>query len=309
MKKSILIIILLLVSFGSFAQQDPIFTQYMFNMQAINPAYVGSSEGLSLNLIDRLQWLGIKNGPNTMMFTAGSNLPNPHLGVGILAYRDALGPSVESGMMGSFAYRILFPKGNLAFGIQFGFDYLNIDWNSLTPQDPGDPLLTNQVTNKAVPDAGFGVYYHADRYYFGVSSTHLIESKFLVSTTTQNDQTSFSKLLRHFYAMGGVTIPLSDELLLRPTGLIKYVTNSPIQADVDLSLLIHNIIWIGVGYRTEKCITIMTEVNITKSLHIGYSYDAWFNPLQSYAKGAHEIRLGYDIDLFNTGRIVSPRYF
>jgi type IX secretion system PorP/SprF family membrane protein len=309
MKKIITISALLILSYGSFAQQDPILTQYMFNMQAINPAYVGSSECMSLNLIDRIQWLGMKNGPNTMMFTAGTNLPNRHLGVGLIAYRDALGPTVESGMMGSFAYRILFPSTSLSFGLQFGFDYLNVDWNSLNPEDPSDPMITNQVSNRAVPDAGFGIYYHASRYYFGIASTHLLQNKFLVSTTTMNEQTSFSKLLRHFYAMAGGTIPLSDELTLRGTALVKYVSNAPVQADVDVSLLIHNIIWVGAGYRTENCITVMAEVNITKNLHLGYSYDAWFNPLQSYNKGSHEIRLGYDIDAFNTGRMVTPRYF
>ena len=310
MKKIITIIALLTVSMGSYAQQDPIFTQYMFNMQAINPAYVGTPECLSLNLVDRLQWLGMKNGPNTMMFTAGSNLPNPHLGVGLMAYRDALGPSVETGMMGSFAYRVLFPKSSLSFGLQFGFDYTKIDWNALIAADPGDPTLTNQVNSPVVPDAGFGIYYHATNYYFGVSSTHLLQNKFLVSTTTSpNEQTSFSRILRHFYAMGGAAFPLSDELVIRPTAMIKYVANSPIQADVDVSLLIHNIIWVGVGYRSEEAITFMTEVNVMKNLHIGYSYDAWFNPLQAYGKGAHEIRLGYDIDAFGAGRMVTPRYF
>ncbi len=309
MKKIILIMILLIVSIRSFAQQDPIFSQYMFNMQAINPAYVGSTECLSINLVDRLQWVGMKNGPNTMMFTVGTNLPNPHIGVGVLAYRDALGPTVESGMMGSFAYRILFPSSRLSFGLQFGFDYMNIDWNALIPDNPDDPLITNQVRNRAVPDAGFGIYYNSSRYYFGISSTHLLENKILVSSTTENNQTSFSKLLRHFYAIGGCTLSISDEMLLRPTADIRYVANSPVQADVDLSVLIHNVLWIGVGYRTEKCIMVMTEINITKNIHIGYSYDAWFNPLQSYTKGAHEIRLGYDLDVFNTGRMVTPRYF
>ncbi|HTX89565.1 MAG TPA: type IX secretion system membrane protein PorP/SprF [Bacteroidales bacterium] len=309
MKKFSLILMLLSISAISFAQQDPIFTQYMFNKLPINPAYAGSSEALSLDLIDRFQWVGIKDGPNTLSFTASTNLPNPHLGLGLYAYRDAVGPTVETGMMGSFAYRILFPAGKLSFGVQFGFDYMNVDWNALNPNDPEDPIINNQVKQRAVPDAGAGIYFYSDKYYVGISSTHLIESSFLVSTTPETDNTSFTRLLRHFYLMGGGIISLSDNLKLRPSALVRYSANVPVQADIDMSFLIYNVLWLGVGYRTENCLKVMAEVNIAKNLHVGYSYDIWFNPLQAYNKGSHEIRLGYDFDIFKTGRMQTPRYF
>jgi type IX secretion system PorP/SprF family membrane protein len=309
MYKQLIILAIFIISVECKAQQDPILTQYMYHLQTINPGYVGSSECLSLNLTDRMQWVGMKNGPNTMVFSAGVNLPNPHIGIGLSASRDALGPSVETGMMGSFAYRILFEKSKLSFGVQFGFDYLYVDWAALIPDNPDDPLITNQVKNRAVPDAGVGIYYYSDKYYFGISSTHLLEEQFMIATDNQTSSTSFSKLLRHFYGMAGYVIPVSDEITLKPSVLLRYVANSPLQADINFNMLIHSIIWIGVGYRTESSITLMTEVNIAKGLRVGYSYDMWFNPLQSNSKGSHEIRLGYDLDLFNTGRMSSPRYF
>jgi type IX secretion system PorP/SprF family membrane protein len=309
MKKLIYFLLLFILAKGAMGQQDPIFTQYMYNMLAINPAYTGTSEALSFDLVDRFQWVGMKDGPNTLAFMASTNMPNPHLGVGLFAFRDALGPTVETGMMGSFSYRILFQNSKLSFGVQFGFDYMDIDWSALNPEDPEDPLLSNQVKNRAVPDAGVGIYYYSKRYYVGISSTHLLENKILVAENTTDDKTSFSKLLRHFYAIGGVVIPVSDNLVLKPTFLVKYVANAPVQADIDLNLLIHDILWIGVGYRTENCLNIMAEINIMKNLHIGYSYDAWFNPLVSYNKGSHEIRIGYDLDVFKTDRMATPRYF
>lgn len=308
MKKSVIICILILASQSLFAQQDPILTQYMFNKLAINPAYAGSSESLSLDLTDRFQWVGIKDGPNTLTFSAQTNLPNRHLGIGLYAFRDALGPTVESGLMGSFAYRVLFPKGTLSMGVQFGFDYLNIDWAALNPEDPNDPLLQDQVKNRAVPDAGVGLYFYAKRYYVGLSSTHLLQNKIVISQTS-DDKTSFSKLLRHFYAMAGGLIPLSDNLDFRPAVLVKYVQNAPVQADLSLALLIYKVLWVGVAYRTENCLSVTAEVNIAKNLHIGYSYDAWFNQLASYNKGSHEIRIGYDIDVFRTNRMNLPKYF
>lgn len=308
MKKLVIIIVTSLAWSFSYCQQDPVFTQFIFNKLPVNPAYAGSTEALSLDIIDRFQWVGFTDGPNTLSFTANSNLPNKHLGVGLFAYRDALGPTVESGVMGSFAYRIILPKGNLGFGVQFGYTYMDIDWTALNPEDPNDPMISNQVKNQAAPDAGVGIYFQAKNWYAGISSTHLIQNKMAV-TTLPTDETSFSKLLRHFYAMGGVAIPLNDYLVLRPTALVKYVQNAPLQADLNVSLLIKELIWIGLGYRTEQCLSIYTEVNIAKNLHIGYSYDAWFNYLVSYNKGSHEIRIGYDLDIFHTSRYHVPRYF
>lgn len=307
--KRLIIIFFILASLGGYAQQDPVFTQYVFNDLAINPAYAGTSEALSVDLVNRFQWVGVKNSPKTTIFSANTNLPNPHLGVGLFVFRDALGPTVESGLMGSFSYKILFPQSKLSFGLQFGFDYLNIDWNSLNPEDNRDPLLSNQVRNRAVPDAGIGMYYSTKTWYAGISSTHLMQSRIVVSKTEFEDNSSFSKLMRHFYVTGGVVIPVSDDLVFRPTALIKYVPNAPLQADVNMSLLIHQVLWIGIGYRTENCVNLMAEVNIMKNIHIGYSYDAWFNPLVSYNSGSHEIRLGIDFDLFKTGKMIQPRYF
>jgi type IX secretion system PorP/SprF family membrane protein len=309
MKKLALTSLLLFIMGFSFGQQDPIMTQYLFDKLPMNPGNAGSVDALSVNLIDRYQWVGIKDGPNTITLTANSYLPNPHLGVGLFVYRDALGPSVETGVMGSFAYKILFPKGKLSFGVQFGFNYLNIDWSALNPNDPGDPVINNQVKRKAVPDAGVGIYYYSRRFYAGISSTHLLQNEMVVSKDNQNNSTSFSKLLRHFYGISGVAIPLSETIDLRPSILVKYVQNAPVQADVNVSMLFNGIFWVGVGYRTEKCMTFLVDVNIAKNLHIGYSYDAWFNELKSYNMGSHEIRLGYDFDIFGLEKMVTPRYF
>lgn len=309
MKKLVLSLLALILLGNANGQQDPIMTQYIFDKLPINPGYAGSYNALSMNLIDRYQWVGIKDGPNTITFTANSNLPNPHLGVGLYAYRDALGPTVETGVMGIFAYKILFSESKLSFGVQFGMNHLNVDWTALDPNDPNDPLLNNQVQNKAVPDAGFGIYYYSRRFYAGISSTHLLQNKMLVASDNYTNTSSFSKLLRHFYAMTGAAIPMGENFDLRPSVLVKYVQNAPLQADIDLSLLFKDLFWIGVGYRTEKCMTFMVDVNIAKNLHLGYSYDAWFNELKAYNSGSHEIRLGYDLDIFNMEKMVTPRYF
>ncbi len=309
MKKLALLLTLFVACTTGFAQQDPILTQYMFNKLAINPGYAGSTGALSFDLIDRFQWVGVKDAPNTLSFTGNASLPNPHLGVGLYTYRDAIGPTVQTGMLGSFAYKILFPKGTLSFGVDFGFTYLYVDWAALDPENPDDPLLISTVTNHAAPDAGAGIYWSNKSYYIGLSSTHLFENKILESDVPNDQYNTFSRLMRHFYGMAGCVFPVSEGLALRPSILVKYVQNAPVQADLGLALLIKDVLWIGASYRTENCLTMTAELNILKNLHVGYSYDAWFNQLSSYNKGSHEIRLGFDLDILKNGRFLSPRYF
>ena len=64
--KKIILIILMLGPLMVFAQQDALFTQYMYTKLEFNPAYAGSHDGLSLDLLGRFQWVGIEGAPQTL---------------------------------------------------------------------------------------------------------------------------------------------------------------------------------------------------------------------------------------------------
>ncbi len=293
----------------SYGQQDPLFTQYAYNKLAFNPAYAGSNERLSLDLIARFQWVGISGAPRTISFNAHTPLRNTRLGIGLHAYRDELGPTVGYGAMAAFAYRIPMRSTTLCFGVQAGFKYMDINWTLLNPKDQGDVVLTSQVTNKAVPDIDFGMYYYGKRFYLGLSAKHLLQNQILVSSTTPDDETSFTKLRRNYYGMAGGVIHLIQNVDFIPSILIKYMQNTPLQADLNASFLISNLLTLGVAYRTEKVMAMMVQVNIGKGFSIGYSYDIWFNTLKSYNSGSHELRIGYEVDIFHKDRMLTPRYF
>jgi len=307
--KKITIILLLLLACRSNAQQDPLFTQYIYNKLSFNPGYAGSGENFSLDLLSRFQWTGIQGAPRTLSFTAHTPLRNQHIGLGFYTYRDELGPSVDYGAMAAFSYRIIFPTTKLCFGIQAGFKYMNIDWGLLNPKDPGDMLLSNQVNNRAVPDVDFGIYYYGNRFYIGLSAKHLLQNQIIVSSAAPDDKTSFTKLVRNFYGMAGGAVPFSDNIIFMPSVLLKYVQNVPLQADINTCFLIYKILTLGASYRTANALGLLIEVNIAKGLSIGYSYDIWFNSLKAYNTGSHEIRIGYEFDLFNKNRMLTPRYF
>jgi len=307
--RKLILVCLVVISSTLHAQQDALFTQYMYNKLEFNPAYAGSSEAFALDMIYRLQWVGIEGAPKTFSFTAHTPLRNPHIGLGLSAYRDELGPTVDYNVMGTFAYRIIFPSSKLCFGVSGGIKYFDIDWSVLNPKDAGDIELTNQVRNRIVPDADFGIYYYATRYYVGLSSKHLLENQVDVSSSPSDGKLSFTRLLRHFYFMAGEGIPLSGDIVFTPSLLVKYVQNAPLQLDVNGSFVIYSILTLGASYRTDNALGLLVEISLGKGFSIGYSYDIWFNALKASNQGSHEIRLGYDFDIFGKNRMLSPRYF
>ena len=306
--KKLLTAILMLTATSLFAQQDPLFSQYMFNKLAVNPGYAGSRELLTADILYRNQWVNIEGAPKTISAAMHSPLTNPHMALGFNMYNDRIGPLNYTGAMATFAYRIIFPDSKLSFGLQAGVKNNGIVYNDFSVFDEDDSFMQYQNTmeKKVIPDANFGIYYYSDKFYIGVSSHQLLQNQTLAVTDSAGN-TQFTKLLAHFYGMTGVAIPMGENVVFRPSLLAKFVKNAPPQLDLNASFLFVNAFWLGVSYRTEKAVSFMTEINIAQNFRIGYSYDIWLNELKTYNSGSHEIRLSYDFNV--NKRMLTPRYF
>jgi len=305
--KKIFIFILLLFSLQAYTQQDPLFSQYMFNKLVVNPAYAGSREMLTFDILDREQWVGIDGAPRTMTVSAHGVAVNRRVGMGAYGYRDQLGPVVTQGLMLTYAYRLLFEQSFFSFGLQGGFKYADFDWNMIRVKFPDDYYFYPQDTKKFVPDFNLGVYYESARFFAGLSTKQLLENEF-GETKGENGKTSFSRLLRHFYLMSGAAFPVSEKIVFRPSLLVKYVKNAPVQADLNASLIFSDFFWLGASYRTQNALAFMTEFRIMPKIRLGYSFDVYLNEFQPYNYGSHEIRLSFDV--VGAGhRMNTPRYF
>jgi type IX secretion system PorP/SprF family membrane protein len=303
--KKIILVFFLTCNFAAFAQQDPLFTQYMFNKLLVNPAYAGSKEVFTLDLLNRTQWVNIDGAPQTLTISAHTAMKNKNVGLGVYLFRDVLGPTNNQGIMGTYAYRIYMGSGSLAFGLQFGLKYFDFDWSQLNLKDP-DYLFDPQDVRRITPDANFGIYYQSNRFFLGLSSKQLLENEY--GFATSKGKSSFSKLTRHFYMMGGFAMPLADKIIFRPSAMAKYVPNAPMQLDLNASVLFGNVFWVGASYRSAKAITFLTEMKIAERLKLGYSYDLYLNELLPFNYGSHEIRLGFEFPLYKS-RMTTPRYF
>ncbi|MEN8226419.1 MAG: type IX secretion system membrane protein PorP/SprF [Bacteroidota bacterium] len=304
--RKFLMIFILLAGGTAIAQQDALFSQYMFNKLVINPAYTGTRDALSITLVGRQQWVGLDGAPKTATFSLHSPLRNEKLGLGVYAYTDVLGPLQNSGAVGSFSYKFQWGPGKLSFGLQFGFKHMSIDWTKIEMPEENDIAYLGETGDNFVMDANFGLYYYSDRYYVGLSSKHLLQQE--VGTQALYDEVVANKLLRHFYGMAGIAIPLSDHLVLKPSILAKYVSNTPLQMDFNANLMINEVMWVGLSYRTEGVFVFLIEVLVTDRLRIGYSYDTFLNELSLHNRGSHEVLIGFDFPVFKR-RMLTPRYF
>jgi type IX secretion system PorP/SprF family membrane protein len=277
----------------------------MFNKLLVNPAYAGSKEVLTIDVLDRRQWVNIEGAPNTLTISAHTALKNKKVALGAYVYRDALGATSTQSFMGTYAYRIYMERSSLAFGLQFGFDYFDFNWSELVQKYP-DPAFDPQNVRRITPDANFGIYYQSHVFYLGISSKQLLANGF--SKIIGDGKSTFSKLTQHFYMMGGYALPIKDKVVFRPSIMTKYTPHAPLQFDFNASILFGDTFWAGISYRTAKAITILTEFRIAERIKLGYSYDLYLNELQPFNYGSHEIRIGFELPIFET-KMHTPRYF
>lgn len=296
----------LFLGIALFAQQDPQFTQYMFNMLALNPAYAGSSDRLNIKALTRHQWVGFEGAPTTQTLTAHSPIVNESLCIGGTIMRDAHGPVTQYGFMADVAYRIFMGESKLAFGLKGGLNLFQGKFAELNPLVAGDQVFQQNVNSKLDPQFGFGMMYYSDRYYLGVSTPKLLRSEFF-----ETDSLAFVSepgQRSHWFLSGGYVFDMGIYHKFKPTFLVKAVQGAPVSFDLSANFLFYEKFWLGAMYRHQDAVGVLAQYNINDDFSIGYSYDYPLSTLHNYSGGSHEIMLGYLLGKPVKG-IRSPRYF
>ena len=305
MKKLILILFALVIAQEITAQQDPQYTQYMYNMNIINPAYAGISEGLSIGALYRSQWVGLDGGPETFTFNIHSPV-GKQLALGLSVISDKIGPVEETNAYVDVSYTI--PVGmetRLAFGVKGGFTFhdIAIAESQIALVDPGDPFFA-QAINETTPNIGAGVYfYKPNKYYISASVPNILNGVHLDANGTK-----IGSETEHFFAAAGYVFDLSDSFKLKPHALLKYATDAPISYDLNANLFMYDLVEVGVGYRLDDSFSGMVNFQVMDNLRIGYAYDAIRSDLDIVTNSSHEVFINFDFN-FSSKVSRSPRYF
>jgi type IX secretion system PorP/SprF family membrane protein len=307
MKKLYFLLFLALLSFiDTNAQQDPHYTQYMYNLSVVNPAYAGSKENLSGGLLYRKQWVEIEDAPTTGTFfvhtPAGRNV-----GIGLSAITDKIGPVEENNLYGDFSYTLnLGGEHKLAFGLKAGATFHKVGLfseigNGNVP-DANDPAFAEN-SNRTFFNLGSGLFYYTNKYYVSFSVPNMLKSKHLDFNGRQ-----FGSETSHYFLTGGYVFDLSSTVKFKPFAMIKSAFNAPTSLDLSTNFLFNEKFEVGATYRLDDSFGAMVNYAITPNLRIGYAYDHIVSDLNITTPSSHEIMLLFDLN-FPKKVSQSPRFF
>jgi len=309
LKRIVFIVALAACSAQMNAQQDAMYTHYMYNTLSVNPAYAGSRDALTATLLHRSQWVDFKGAPVTQTLTLHTPLKSRKLGLGFSAVNDQVGPVKSTAMYVDFAYILkLTEKSRLAFGLKGGLNMMQIRLSTLALNEGSDAAFQNDVSSQLLPNFGFGMYYYRERFYAGISVPKLLENNF--STNQTSGSTKLTGEQRHYFLIAGTQLKLGESVEFKPTAFVKVTNAAPVEGDLTASFIFSKRILAGVMFRTGDALGGLIGINITDQFHVGYSFDwSYGNKTFKYNTGSHEIMLRYDFIFKDKGRIRSPRFF
>ncbi len=286
------------------AQQDPQFTQYMYNTSNVNPAYAGSRGGFSVFGMYRTQWVGLDGAPKTANVSVSTPLGESGIGLGVQFTNDRLGAMDENNISVDLSYAVdLNVDYKLAFGLKGTANLLDVDYTKLHIHNTTDPVSQENINNKFSPNLGAGIYLYSDKSYIGFSIPN-----FLTTDRYDDNDVRTMRQKAHYYLIGGHVFDLSENLKFKPAFLAKAVEGAPLQVDLTANFLIVDKFTLGGAYRWDASVSALAGFQINDELFIGYAYDAETTKLARYNSGSHEIFLRFELFKRNS-KINAPRFF
>ena len=286
------------------AQQDPNFSMYMFNNQYFNPAYAGTAEFITASVFYRRQWISMPGAPITQNFTAIVPYPRKHLAFAANVVNDKIGITGATNVSLGAAYYINLKEGRLSFGLDLGIQQFRLNGEQLNLEQTNDNTFTNQFATKMAPNVNAGIFYKKQKYYVGISATHLNNPGRAI--LKNGDVKNPAVTARHYYLTGGYVIEIDDKFTLTPSILSRY-SESPLftnnfSSDFSFKVDYKEILWMGTTYRTSDAIGFFTGFNLGKidpdsfkeNIKIGYGFDYTVSRIPTYNGGTHEIFISYE---------------
>ena len=306
-KINCLLFLLFTLAIATYAQQDPLFTQYMNNPVLINPAYAGSHTNLNVSGIFRKQWLNLDWSPTTTTLSVGSPFKDYDVGVGFSFVHDQIGPLNQTGLYLDYARNLRFSKNRtLSLGLKAGFNYFDVNLLNLITAEYDPYIASNPKDSDILPNFGIGIFYFASDYYIGLSVPKLIRNSY---DKDENTLEIVGREERHYYLTAGYVFSIDDLLWkFKPSLMARVVNGAPASFELSGTFIFYETVWFGLTYRLGDAFAAHARWQVNDRFQIGYSYDLNNSRLRFYNNGSHEVFLCYDFS-FRGRRILSPRYF
>lgn len=289
--KQLTIYILIFISTTAYAQQDPVFTQYLFVPNSINPAYAGRTEFININLLSRHQWLTFEGAPNTQTLAADVPINESKAGIGAVIINDRIGPVNQTTFYTDYSYQIQILKNKyLAFGLRTGMSLYSIKLSELEATEADDEAISQDVTSRFIGNAGFGVHFYDDKFFASFSTPRILKNK-IDNIATETDE--ISRFERLFVLMGGYNYEIQRNLELHPALVAKFVPGSPISFDINTTIYYNKSLTTGFLYRIGDALGLILQFEFLDHFKVGYSVDYSLSSIGRNSSGTHEFLLGY----------------
>ncbi len=288
--KSIIIGFILLSSFAANAQQSPIYSHFMFNRLAVNPAYAGSQDQLNITALHRRQWENFDGAPTTSAFSAHKYIKKKNIGVGMLASSDQIGIHSDNRMYLVYAYKIKMKAGTLSMGLQGGFSHINSDFSKLNLKSEKDAVMSG-YRKDFNPNFGSGLYFSNQKFFAGVSVPYMLNNKL----TSVGDVASQAQESRYYLLTSGAVLEINRDVKVVPSVLFRVQEGNAVGMDLNTNVVLSDILTIGASYRTENAVSAIMGLKFSENLSMGYSYDINTSEIGQYSDGTHEFMVNYRI--------------
>lgn len=299
----ILVIFFVVCSEGLYAQQDPQYTQYMYNQAIINPAYAGSNEYLQITTLYRNQWTGFPGAPKTITFSGHGPLSN-QMGLGVSVISDQHGPVKENNIYTDISYTIKVNDNlNLALGIKGGITIHDIGLASVNVVDDNDPFFSQNI-NENTLNLGAGAFLYTNNYYVGVSMPNMLQSVHL----NENGIRLGSEAL-HYFVTAGYVFQLDQTMKFKPSFMVKSTLESPVSFDINANFLLFEKLELGASYRYQDALSFLINFPVFPNIRLGYAYDYVVSDINYSGPSSHEVFLQFDLNFSSNRKILSPRFF
>ena len=290
MKKLIIlsiVLVFILFCHESHAQQNPQFTHFMFNKLVYNPAYAGNREALAISSIYRNQWIGIDGAPRTLNVNVHTPFSGKRAGIGLSLVSDQVGMLQTTFANIAYNYKLkINDKTQLGIGVMGRMEHGRIDWTDADPEDMADQLIFSDVSNSWQPNVGFGFYLSGKKYYIGISAPTMLRN-------TLYSDIGYEGAYRTYYGMAALILKINDKLDFKPSLLISYNQNAPLDVDFNASFLIMDVLWLGGSIRAGDSFDAIVQYQFTNELRAGMAFDFTTSKLRDFTTGTYELMLEY----------------
>ena len=302
MKKLLLIALFGWMAIDAYSQQQAIYSQYIFNLYMVNPAYAGERDALSTSLSYRTQWVGFEGAPKTQNFAIHSPLPNKKIALGILVQNDEIGARSTPSVMGTFAYKFQLTRiSHISLGLQAGAINYQYHWEDLNYRQGLDPVAYGSKGDQLIANFDFGAMYVTPKAYVGLSLLGINNAKLISS------EASDARLNTVINIIAGKMLKVSPDVYLKPSTIVRKSIGGPTQFDVNLGAMYKNKYWLTASYRYQFGAVISAHIYVNDKFHFGYAFDLPLNNLLTEQSGTHELFIGYDFNIFK--KHATPRFF